>query len=148
MNGQQPEAPTDSEFDHTVYRDEVEQRWGKEAYAKSDGWWRGMGAEGRARWQVEAALLSSDWAAAAGDEAVGHDSPAAQELAARHVAWLRSVPGTPAADPEGDLDGYVRGLAEMYVADVRFAANYGGVQGAEFVRDSLLTYLDGVTPST
>jgi hypothetical protein len=25
----------------------------------------------------------------------------------------------------------------MYVADVRFAANYGGVQGATYVRDAL-----------
>lgn len=44
------------------------------------------------------------------------------------------MPGTPAADPEGDLRGYVLGLAEMYVADDRFAANYGGAKGAEFVR--------------
>ena len=30
-------------FDHTQYKDEVEQRWGKESYAKSDTWWRGLG---------------------------------------------------------------------------------------------------------
>ena len=29
-------------FDHTQYKDEVEQRWGKDAYATSDAWWRGM----------------------------------------------------------------------------------------------------------
>src|SRR5690625_3145847 len=29
-------------FDHTQYREEVEQRWGKDAYAASDKWWRGM----------------------------------------------------------------------------------------------------------
>src|SRR5699024_8241455 len=28
-------------FDHTEYREEVEQRWGADAYAKSDRWWRG-----------------------------------------------------------------------------------------------------------
>ena len=27
-------------FDHTQYKDEVEERWGKDAYAKSDAWWR------------------------------------------------------------------------------------------------------------
>src|SRR4029434_9417797 len=29
-------------FDHTLYKDEVEERWGKDAYARSDAWWRGM----------------------------------------------------------------------------------------------------------
>ena len=27
-------------FDHTRYKDEVEQRWGKDSYARSDAWWR------------------------------------------------------------------------------------------------------------
>lgn len=31
-------------FDHTKYQEEVQQRWGKDAYAKSDAWWRSMGA--------------------------------------------------------------------------------------------------------
>ena len=66
------------------------------------------------------------------------DSAAAQELAARHVAWLRGIPGTPAAD----LAGYVRGLGEMYVADERFGANYGGAEGAAFVRDALAVFAD------
>jgi hypothetical protein len=30
----------------------------------------------------------------------------------------------------------------MYVADERFAANYGGTQGAEFVRDTLAVYAE------
>jgi len=38
-------------FDHTQYKEEVEERWGKEAYAASDRWWRGMTAEERAGWQ-------------------------------------------------------------------------------------------------
>ena len=33
-------------FDHTQYKDEVEQRWGKKAYADSDRWWRGMTRRG------------------------------------------------------------------------------------------------------
>ena len=50
-------------------------------------------------------------------------------------------PGTSAADPARDLTACMRGLAEMYVADVRFAANYGGVEDASFVRDALLARL-------
>lgn len=126
-------------FDHTQYRDEVEARWGKEAYASSDRWWRGMSADDRAGWQQRTAQLSADWTAAAeaGEDPV---SAAAQELAARHVAWLTSVPGTPAAEG-GNLAGYLLGLGEMYVADPRFGANYGGEVGATFVRDALREYV-------
>ena len=71
------------------------------------------------------------------------DGAAAQELAAQHVAWLQGIPGTPAAsgDP-ATLRGYVRGLAEMYVADERFAANFGGAEGAAFVKAALERYVD------
>ena len=126
-------------FDHTQYRDEVEERWGKEAYASSDRWWRGMGPEDRADWQRRTAQLGSDWTAAA-DAGTDPASADAQDLAARHVAWLTSVPGTPAA-AGGDLAGYLLGLGEMYVADPRFAANYGGETGAAFVRDALREYV-------
>lgn len=135
------------EFEHSQYQAEVERRWGKDAYAKSDDWWRAIGPDGRARWQAEAEQLGADWIAADTSVNVSHDSLLAQELAARHVAWLQGIPGTPAAENDGDLDGYVRGLAEMYVADERFAANYGGQEGAEFVRAALLTYLDAAQHS-
>jgi DNA-binding transcriptional MerR regulator len=126
-------------FDHTQYRDEVTERWGADAYATGDAWWRGMSDEERASWQQRSAQLGSDWVDAAA-RGVAADSDEAQALAARHVAWLRSIPGTPASVPGGDLAGYVTGLGEMYVADPRFAANYGGTAGAEFVRDALRLY--------
>jgi len=148
-------------FDHTRYREEVERRWGADAYAKSDQWWRGLGAEGQAEWKERVAQLSAEWAAAAQQ---GEDpaSPAAQDLARRHVEWLRGVGGTPAwketqrvsasesarplprpaSQPGGDLAGYVLGLGDMYVADERFAANYGGAEGAFFVRDALRRYVE------
>lgn len=129
-------------FDHTQYRDEVEQRWGKEAYAQSDTWWRGMSDADRQAWMTQVEQLGRDWTAAAEAPDIASDSPEARELARRHVEWLRGIPGTPAAAPGGDLAGYVRGLAAMYVADERFAANYGGAEGATFVRDALLAYLD------
>ena len=131
-------------FDHTRYRDEVQQRWGKEAYAASDAWWRGMEAEAKAAWKEQAGRLGADWAAAAAS-GVPADSARAQALARRHVEWLKGVPGTPAAAAFGagagpDLGEYVTGLGEMYVADSRFAANYGGAEGAAFVRDALRIY--------
>ncbi len=128
-------------FDHRQYKDEVEQRWGKDAYARSDAWWRGMSNEERCGWTAQVEQLGRDWIAAAEAADITADSPEAQELARRHIDWLSNVLGTPAAEPGGDLAAYVRGLAEMYVADKRFAANYGGVEGASLVRNAILAHL-------
>ncbi|PKI91238.1 MerR family transcriptional regulator [Actinomycetales bacterium SN12] len=142
-------------FDHTQYKDEVEAGWGRKAYADSDRWWRGMGAEERHAWQQRAADLGRDWVAAA-ESGADPASDEAQRIARRHVEWLTSIPGTPAygsapepAEGPGlspEIKGYVIGLGEMYVADPRFGANYatsaGGTAGAEFVRDALRVYAE------
>lgn len=128
-------------FDHREYEDEVRQTWGDRAYETSQTWWTGLTAPERSDWQSRAAALADDWTQAA-EAGVAPDSPEARDLSRRHIEWLSSVPGTPASDPAGDTDGYVRGLAEMYVADPRFAATYGGEQGAQFVHDALVSYLD------
>lgn len=131
-------------FDHTQYKDEVEQRWGKKAYADSNRWWSGQSAGERAAWQKQVADLGRDWIAAA-ESGVDPASPEAQDVARRHLEWLTAVPGTPASKG-GDVKGYVIGLGEMYVADPRFGANYatsdGGTRGAEFVRDALRIYAE------
>jgi DNA-binding transcriptional MerR regulator len=133
-------------FDHTQYKEEVEQRWGRKAYADSDRWWRGMTDAERADWQQRVSDLGRDWIAAA-ESGIDPASTEAQEVARRHVEWLTGIPGTPAAVPGGDVKAYVIGLGEMYVADPRFGANYatsaGGTQGAEFVRDALRIYAEG-----
>lgn len=126
-------------FDHTQYREEVEQRWGADAYAESDRWYRGMDAAARAAWQARVAQLGADWADAH-ERGIPADGDEAQAIAERHVAWLRGIPGTPAARGE-NLAGYVTGLADMYVADPRFARNYGGGEGAQFVRAALHHYV-------
>lgn len=130
-------------FDPGEYREEVERRWGAASFRRGDEWWRSMGDDERVAWQERSAQLTRDWLAAAADPGTTCESSAAKALARRHVAWLETIPGTPASDPEADTDAYLRGLAEMYVDDERFATAYGGQQGAQFVRDSLLAYLDG-----
>lgn len=125
-------------FDHTRYQEEVEERWGKDAYAQGDTWWRGMGAADKDAWKQASRQLSDDWAAAA-ESGTAPDSPEAQDLARRQVEWLTAIPGTPAA-AGANVKDYVSGLGEMYVADPRFAANYGGAAGAAFVRDALQAY--------
>jgi len=132
-------------FDHTQYKEEVEQRWGRKAYADSDRWWRGMSDAERAEWQQRVSDLGRDWIAAA-ESGIDPASPEAQDIARRHVEWLTGIPGTPAAVPGGDVKAYVIGLGDMYVADPRFGANYatsaGGTVGAQFVRDALRVYAE------
>ncbi len=126
-------------FDHTQHREEVEQRWGADAYAAGDTWWRAMSDDERTQWQADVDALNRDWAAAA---AAGTDptSDEALELARRHVAWLASVPGTP-GHGTAPVKEYVLGLADMYVADPRFARHYGDDErGAVLVRDALHEY--------
>lgn len=132
-------------FDHTRYKEEVEERWGKKAYADGDSWWRGLSAAEKSEWQQRVSDLAGDWVAAA-ESGAAPESDEAQALAKRHVDWLTGVPGTPASVPGGDVKAYVIGLGEMYVADPRFGANYatsdGGTRGAEFVRDALRIFAE------
>ena len=123
-------------FDHTRYEDEVTERWGAAAYAEGDRWWRAASVEEREAFQTESAQLAADWTDAA-RSGVSPSSDEAQGLARRHYDWLLRAPGTP-RDGAGALESdYLTGLGEMYVADDRFASNYGGTAGAEFVRDTL-----------
>ncbi|VXB44589.1 HTH-type transcriptional activator TipA [Microbacterium sp. 8M] len=138
-------------FDHTQYKDEVETRWGKQAYADSDRWWRGLSADEKAAWKQRVADLGADWIALA-EAGADPASPEAQDAARRHVEWLTGIPGTPAYGDGADRKAYVIGLGEMYVADPRFGANYAteadragaeqGTAGAEFVRDALRIYAE------
>ncbi|MDJ0339606.1 MerR family transcriptional regulator [Cryobacterium sp. PH31-O1] len=128
-------------FDHTQYREEVEQRWGADAYRRSDDWWRSMSPAEKAAWKQSQQALGADWQAAAarGVDPAGDE---AQGLAKRQFEWLRGIPGTHGGEGAGPTREYFVGLAEMYVADERFAANYGGVAGAEFVRDAMVIFAE------
>ncbi|NTW39218.1 MAG: MerR family transcriptional regulator [Cellulomonadaceae bacterium] len=123
-------------FDHTQHQEEVEARWGTDAYASGDAWWRAMTEADRIAWKAQQEDLARDWRAAA-EDGVAPDSPVAQDLAARHAAWLAAIPGTPGYGTGEPAPEYLAGLGEMYVADERFAAHYGGVRGATLVRDAL-----------
>lgn len=128
-------------FDHTRYEAEVTERWGADAYARSDAWWRGLSDEERTAWHGRAEVLQADWQEVA-RSGVAPDSAAAQSLAQRQYDWLASVPGTPRTSDGRPARAYVEGLGDLYVADERFAAYYGGAEGAAFVRDALRAYAD------
>ncbi|MGO4105295.1 MerR family transcriptional regulator [Leifsonia sp. YAF41] len=128
-------------FDHTQYKEEVEQRWGAEAYRSSNDWWSSMTDAEKSAWQQRQKQLARDWQAAA-EGGIAADSDEAQALAQRQFDWLAGIPGTPRRAEGGPTKEYFVGLGEMYVADERFAANYGGAAGAEFVRDALAIFAE------
>jgi MerR family transcriptional regulator, thiopeptide resistance regulator len=124
-------------FDHTQYKEEVEQGWGKDAYASGDRWWRGLSDAQKREFLETQKTLASDWSRA-GLAGVDPVSEQAQALAQRHYDWL-----TQAYQGKAPVAAHLVGLAEMYVSDPRFAANYEaspGDGGAEFVRDALKEY--------
>lgn len=121
-------------FDHSQYREEVEQKWGEQAYADSDNWWRGLEDDDKRGFMDEHQQIANAWLAAR-NQGFTVDSVEVAELAARHARWIeRAWAGNrPSAQA-------LIGLAQMYVADERFAANYGGLDGATYVRDALVAY--------
>jgi DNA-binding transcriptional MerR regulator len=127
-------------FDHTAYEDEVVERWGADAYAAGDAWWSSKSAAEKKAFRDEQSALAAEWADAAA-RGLAPEGPAAHDLARRQYEWLRGIPGTPGY-PDGPTREYFVGLGEMYVADGRFAANYGTPAGAAFVRDAMRLYAD------
>lgn len=127
-------------FDHTEYKDEVEQRWGSDAYREGDKWWNSMNKGEQKEWQADLQRLFEKWKALAAAK-VSPSSIEAQEVAGEHYGWLAGIPGSPA-----DKDAYVRALAQMYVEDSRFAKNFaitdGDMTGASFVREALTFFVD------
>jgi DNA-binding transcriptional MerR regulator len=123
-------------FDHTRYRDEVVERWGDEAYAKSDSWYRTLSASGKDAIRQDQLDIQRAYAAAfaAGDSP---DSAEVRDITRRHYDWV--VVGWQGTRPTA---AQFVGLGELYVADERFAANYGGLDGAAFVRDVMAAYAD------
>lgn len=122
---------TDDDFDHTLHRAEVEQRWGERAYADSDAWWRTLSAGERDDFRAQERHLARAWgeAFAAG---VAPDSDDAQDLARMHEQWVSVGWGGRPVPPEA-----LAGLGRMYVDDERFARHYGGVPTATLIRDAL-----------
>lgn len=122
------------------YEEEVIERWGRDSFTQSNHWWKSLPeTKRRGFFEVSQALIER-WVSA-GQAGYRADSPQAQELAALHVQWLRSIPGTPGHQGEADaLSDYVRSLAQLYVTDERFAATYEGQ--AQFVHDALEHFLD------
>lgn len=129
-------------FDHTVFREEVEERWGREAYDRSDSWWASKSDAQKAEWKAAATRLQDAWAALAAREDADPRGEAAQSLARAQFEQLEGIPGTPGFRTGGPTKEYFIGLGELYVEDERFSAHFGGAEGAAFVRDAMRVYAD------
>ncbi len=125
-------------FQHAQYESEVRERWGDQAWEDGNAWWSALDPADRQGFLDRHLALQDayDAAIAAGLDA---DAPQVQSIAQRHVEWIAA--GWQGRTPDAAA---VRGLADMYVADPRFAKNYTRAHenGAEFVRDALHAYAD------
>lgn len=133
-------AETFDGFDHTQYREEVIERWGAEAYERTDAWWRAQSDDDKRAFQQRHEDIARDYGAAH-SAGLAPSSSQVQAIAARHAEWLST---TQDATPD-----YLRCMGQMYVDDPRFAANYDkyGDGTASFVRDALVIYADGASKS-
>ncbi|MFQ6394848.1 MerR family transcriptional regulator [Nocardia sp. KC 131] len=125
-------------FDHTQYKDEVIERWGKDAYESGDRWWRSMSeADKKAYFQTHLDI-AADYGKAR-TAGLTPESAEVQAIVQRHYDWITI--GTQGPRPGVD---YFAGLGEMYVADPRFGKNYDvhGPHTAEFVRDAMKVYAE------
>jgi DNA-binding transcriptional MerR regulator len=123
-------------FDHAQYQVEVEQKWGADAYRQGERWWRSKSKDEQRAYQAQHAEIAADYQKARDDQESA-DGATVQAIVARHVAWLNLT-----AEITGGVitAQRLRGYGDMYVGDPRFAKNYGGVDGAEFVRDAFTYY--------
>ncbi len=116
------------------YREEARKRWGHtEAYKQSEERVKKLGPDELQKIGLEMKALTKELA-----ECMGSGEPASgartQALIARHYEGLKNF-----YDPTPEI---YRGLAEMYVSDPRFKANYEKVAKglAEYMREAMLAY--------
>ncbi|WP_206447544.1 MerR family transcriptional regulator [Agrococcus sp. KRD186] len=121
-------------FDQSQYEQEVTERWGAAAWKRGQDWWKGMSDEGRQAFGQEHLDIAAGYAAAR-EEGESVDSDTVQALVERHYRWVGA-----GWQREPELEAFA-GLGEMYVADERFAANYGGTEGAAYVRDAIQAFI-------
>lgn len=125
-------------FDQTRFKQEVEERWGADAWDRGARWWGSKDADAKEAFQAEQRAVAEDAAALAASGAEP-DSDAGLALARRQFAWLAQA--TPPAELTADR---FRTLADMYVLDERFthAYEWAGAGAARASRDAMHALAD------
>lgn len=122
-------------FDQSEHETEVRQRWGDEAWDRSAKRRHRLNDQER-RADDERSLEINEAlrrAAEAGDDPAGEPF---QALVAAHHRWVTDFWGGRVPDQAAYI-----GLSELYVADDRFAAVYGGRKNAEAIRTAMQTWI-------
>jgi len=123
-------------FDESRYEEEARARWGDTPqYAESQRKWATYTPEQKEALKAEGGEITR--------RMVGNDSqaspadPGIQAAMGDYYAFLNKYFYTCEV-------GFLRGLADMWVADSRFAVNYERIRpgGAAFVRDAVHIYCD------
>lgn len=122
-------------FDAARHEGEARERWGEDAWRRSTARRDRMSdderrADDERSRDVTVALRE---AAASGEDPAGETF---QGLITTHHAWVTDQWGARAPD----RDAYA-GLSEVYVADPRFAAAYGGQDSAELIREAMQVWI-------
>lgn len=125
--------PDFSGFNNEKYRDEVIERWGQEAWDRSQAWWDSFSEDDKADFAATHERLQDAYDAAQ-NSGLPIEDPRVQAIVARHREWIQAGWGGQTVTDEA-----FAGLADMYVADERFAANYTRKHegGAVYVRDAI-----------
>ncbi len=123
-------------FDHAQYKDEVIERWGKDAWDSGDRWWKTISEEDKQKFGQTHLDIAADYGKAK-KAGLSVESDEVQAIVKRHYDWI--AVGWQGRKPTAEA---FTNLGEMYVADDRFRANYDvhGVETAEFVRDAMIAY--------
>ena len=122
-------------FDETQYEDEVKEHWGDTPhYAESQKKWQSYTDEQKEAIKQEGGRIAVRMVA---EDSSSPDDPDVQAAVGDYYAYLNRSFNT------CDL-AFLRGLADMWVQDPRFAANYERIRegGAEFVCQAVHIYCD------
>lgn len=122
-------------FDQTQYEDEVRTRWGDKAWEGSNTWWNNLSTSEQQEFTQRTAEVNGVLRRAAEDE-LSPDSEEFQHAVADHHAWLADQPNSMTG-----REAYLA-LADIYVADDRFAATYGGAECAQRIRKAIGIWAD------
>ena len=74
-------------FDHTQYKDEVIERWGREAYESGDRWWRSMSDDDKRAFQQTQLDIARDFGEAR-RAGLAPDSDEVQAITQRQYEWI------------------------------------------------------------
>ncbi len=123
-------------FDETRYEEETRQRWGSTPqYAESQRKWASYSKEQKQEIKAEGGRLTVRMVSE--DPDASPDDPDVQAAVGEYFSYLNKYFYT------CELS-FLRGLADMWVDDPRYAINYERIRegGAEFVQDAVHIYCD------